>query len=64
MVLAPRLVGSGLRRDADREHAGANHGDEVDAEIEVVAFSLLAQGEDRPFFVNDSLPGELFSQNQ
>lgn len=45
-------------------HAGANHEDEVDAEIEVVAFLLPAQGEDRPFFVKQSLLGELLSQNQ
>lgn len=63
-VLAPRLVGRGLRRNADREHAGADHEDEVDAEIEVVAFSLPAQGEDRPFSVKRFLPGELFSQYQ
>lgn len=46
------------------EHAGADHEEEVDAEIELVAFSLPAQGEDRPFSVKRFLPGELFSQYQ
>lgn len=36
----------------------------VAAETEVVAFSLPAQGEDRPCFVKRFLPAELFSQYQ
>lgn len=38
--------------------------DEVDAETLMLAFSLPAQGEDRPCFVKWFLPAELFSRYQ
>lgn len=52
------------RQRTSRDGLRRRGGDEVEAETEAVAFSLPAQGEDRPCFVKRFLPAELFSQYQ